>query len=258
MSSSGTTRAVTHRASPQLRGSCGLRTAARPQLPRSCGRPRPARRRSLTYGARPRRTSAACQACSSGRGSYRRSRWVSRSSARRSARAAPVPRRARGPAPGRCPGRSPRPARRPPGSPQASAVSWQSSALRAPPPTTWMTSTSRPDSSWRLAARRAGRPARGCPGCSATVCAGLCRRLLPEPPAGVGDPGGHVARRQEDRVVGVDDGGEGRHRRRPRAARSPDRPRRPRPARSADTPAAATAPSRCAGIGRCRRRRARW
>ena len=41
------------------------------------------------------------------------------------------------------------------GSPQASAVSWQSRALRAPPPTTCTTSTSRPDSS---AARAHGAP----------------------------------------------------------------------------------------------------
>ena len=79
------------------------------------------------------------------------------------------------------------------GRPQASAVSWHSSSLRAPPPTRCTTSTCRPDSSLRLAD---GAPV-GQRQAVQDAPDRLGRRLrhgLPGPPAGVGDPGGHVAR----------------------------------------------------------------
>ena len=85
--------------------------------------------------------------------------------------------------------------------PVTSAVSWHSSALRAPPPMTWMRR------------RRGPRRPRG-----ARARGGTCRRArrdrahdLPAGPgrlagrAGRGDPRGHVAAAQEALVVGVEE-----------------------------------------------------
>ena len=86
------------------------------------------------------------------------------------------PRRA--PAPARCPARPPRPVRRPPGSPVASAVSWHSSSLRTPPPTTCTTDTSRGPRAPTPAGPPGGTRARASRGCSAPSracdCGGVC------------------------------------------------------------------------------------
>ena len=76
--------------------------------------------------------------------------------------------------------------------------------------------------------------------------------------AGRGDPGRHVARRQERRVVRIDDRPAGRQLARPRSGGSAGARACPRAPTSGATPGAATGPSRCAGTGSGRRRRPRW
>ena len=75
----------------------------------------------------------------------------------------------------------------------------------------------------RVADGPGDRPRRGCRGCSGPVAARVAGGAEPAAPAGVRDPGRHVARRQERRVVGVDDRAAGRQRRRPRRAAPPGR-----------------------------------
>ena len=88
------------------------------------------------------RASAAAQSRSS-RGSKRRSSWVRRTRSRmaaRSGRSTPRVRAWTSTLPSAEASAGPAST----GSPHASAVSWQSRSLRAPPPTTWTTATSRP------------------------------------------------------------------------------------------------------------------
>ena len=127
--------------------------------------------------------------------------WPAPARAWRAGRAGP--RRAHGPGRARCPARSPRPARPAPAARCASAVAWHSSSLRDPPPTTWTTSTGSPVRRTRSAT--ASRWARARLSSTArTTAAGVPGTGPPRSRHELDHAGGHVAGREQTRVVDVE------------------------------------------------------
>ena len=170
------------------------------------------------------------------RGSYRVRGWVRARSSRIAARRR-RPGRGRGPARVRCPGPPPRRGPPRPGRPQASAVSWHSSALRAPPPTMCTTSTGWSARRCRVGYRPPVRERQGVEDAPGRLGPGA-RHGLARGPAGLRDALGHPARGEEHGVTRV------HHRPQRRSVPAPPAaaPRVRDPPRRAGTPGAATGP----------------
>ena len=137
------------------------------------------------------------------RGSYVRRSWVERTSARRLSRSPasnPWARAWTRTLPSAVASTGPAMT----GSSQASAVSWQSSLLRAPPPTRWTTSIRRPASRVGVADRPRERAGEAVEDAADELRAGRRAGLRPRWTQAAEIAGRHVARRQEDGVVRVD------------------------------------------------------